>query len=190
MPDMAENGIVLLQWGVVIGASLIAAITDIRTRRIPNLLCGPVFLGGLIWSAWHGGAYGFVEALAAIALLAFPFVLLFILAGGGAGDAKLAGAVGAWLSIREAAIALACICIAGGILAIFVAIYKRRLKIVFARMTLPVWDWLAAMLGLTSMKQAIESTQAIEGEKLTVPYGVAIFVGVCVAGGIILLWKI
>ena len=177
----------IIQWGVVIGASLVAAIMDIRTRRIPNLLCGPLFLSGLIWSAWHGGAYGFVEALAAAVLLAFPFVLLFILAGGGAGDAKLAGAIGAWLSIREAVIALACIGIAGGILGIIVAIYKRSFKIVFAKMTLPVWDWLAAMLGMTGFKQAIQSTKAIEGEKLTVPYGVAIFIGVCVAGGIILL---
>jgi prepilin peptidase CpaA len=171
----------IIQWGVVIGASLMAAVMDIRTRRIPNLLCGPLFLAGLIWSASQKGAYGFVEALAAVVLLAFPFVLLFMLAGGGAGDAKLAGAIGAWLSIREAGIALACIGIAGGILGIIVAIYKRRLKIVITKMTLPVWDWLAAILGLAGMKQAIKSTQAIEGETLTVPYGVAIFVGICVA---------
>jgi len=140
-----------------------------------------------MWSAWHGGAYGFVEALAAAVLMALPFVLLFILAGGGAGDAKLAGAIGAWLSIREAVIALACIGIAGGILGIIVAIYKRRLKIVFAKMALPVWEWLVAILYHVGYKQAIESTRAIDGEKLTVPYGVAIFVGVCVAGGIVLL---
>ncbi|MGA2070594.1 MAG: A24 family peptidase [Sedimentisphaerales bacterium] len=177
----------IIQWGVVIGASLVAAIMDIRTRRIPNLLCGPLFVAGLVWSAWHGGAYGFVEALGAAVLLALPFVLLFMLAGGGAGDAKLTAAIGAWLSIREAGIALACICIAGGILGIIVAIYKRRLKIVCANLVLPVCDLLAAMLGLAVMKQAIESTRAIEGEKLTVPYGVAIFVGVCVAGGIVLI---
>jgi Flp pilus assembly protein protease CpaA len=177
----------LIQWGVVIGASLVAAVMDIRTRRIPNLLCGPLFLAGLIWSVSQGDAYGFVEALAGAALLAFPFVLLFILAGGGAGDAKLAGAIGAWLHIREAVIALACIGIAGGILGIIVAIYKRRLRIVFARMTLPVWDWIIALLYRVGFKQAIESTRAIEGEKMMVPYGVAIFVGVCVAGGIVLL---
>jgi prepilin peptidase CpaA len=177
----------IIPWGAIIGASLVAAVVDIRARRIPNLLCGPLFLAGLIWSAWHGGANGFVEGLAAAVLLAFPFVLLFILAGGGAGDAKLTAAIGCWLGIREAVIALACICIAGGILGIIVAIYKRRLKIVITKMTLPVWDWVAAILGLAGMKQAIKSTQAIEGETLTVPYGVAIFIGVCVAGGIVLL---
>ena len=177
----------LIQWGVIIGASLVAAVMDVRTRRIPNWLCGPLFLSGLMWSAWHGGVQGFIEALEAAVLLAFPFVLLFILAGGGAGDAKLAAALGCWLNIREAAIALACIGIAGGILGIIVAIYKRRVKIVLAKMTLPVWDWIIALLYRAGFRQAIESTRAIEGEKLTVPYGVAIFVGVCVAGGIVLL---
>jgi prepilin peptidase CpaA len=177
----------LIQWGVVIGASLIAAVMDMRTRRIPNLLCGPLFLGGLVWSAWQGSVSGFAEGLAAAIVLMLPFVLLFILAGGGAGDAKLTAAIGAWLSIREAALVLACIGIAGGIFAIIVAIYKRRLRIVIARLTLPVWDWIIALLYRAGFKQAIESTRAIDGEKMTVPYGVAIFVGVCVAGGIVLL---
>ena len=176
----------IIQWGVVIGASLASAVMDVGRGGYLIWLCGPLFLAGLIWSAWHGGAYGFVEALAAAVLLAFPFVLLFMLAGGGAGDAKLTAAIGAWLSIKEAVIALACIGIAGGILAIIVAIYKRRLKIVFAKMTLPVWDWIIALLYRAGFKQAIESTRAIDGEKLTVPYGVAIFVGICVAGGIVL----
>ncbi len=177
----------IIQWGVIIGASLGGAVIDIRTRRIPNWLCGPLFLGGLIWSAWQKGAYGAAEGFAAGVVMAFPFVLLFMLAGGGAGDAKLTAAIGCWLSIKEALIALACIGIAGGILGIIVALYKRRLKMVFAKMTLPVWDWVAAMLGMANMKQAINTTRAIEGERLTVPYGVAIFVGVCAAGGIILL---
>jgi len=176
----------IIQWGVVIGASLAAAIMDVRTRRIPNWLCGPLFLGGLIWSAWHGGVNGFAAGFGSALLLAFPFVLLFLLAGGGAGDAKLTAAIGCWLNISSAVIVLSCICIAGGILAIFVAIYKRRLKIVFAKMTLPVWDWIIALLYRAGFKQAIESTRAIEGEKMTVPYGIAIFVGVCVAGVIVL----
>ena len=178
----------LIQWGAVIGASLAGAVIDIRTRRIPNLLCGPLFAAGLVWSASQKGAYGAVEGLASAVVLAFPFVLLFLIAGGGAGDAKLTAAIGCWLNIREAAIALACIGIAGGVLGFIIAIYKRRLKVVFARLTLPVWDWIMVLLYRVGFKQAIESTRAIEGERLTVPYGVAIFAGICAAGGIILLW--
>jgi prepilin peptidase CpaA len=177
----------IIQWGVVIGASLAAAVMDVRTRRIPNRLCAVLFAAGLIWSASQGSAGRFFEGLASAVVLAFPFVLLFLLAGGGAGDAKLTAAIGCWLSIKEAVLAVACICIAGGVLGFFVALYKKRLKIVFFKMALPVRDWVAAILGLAGMKQAIKSTRAVEGEKLTVPYAVAIFIGVCVAGGVILL---
>ena len=48
LPGITENKMVLLQWGVVIGASLAAAIFDLRERRIPNMLCGPLFIAGLI----------------------------------------------------------------------------------------------------------------------------------------------
>ena len=184
---MAEQKITAIRWGVVIGASLIAAVMDIKSRRIPNLLTGPLLLAGLIFSGINGGFKGMLEALAATVLLASPFVILFIFAGGGAGDAKLTGAIGAWLGIREAVISLACILIAGGVLGLIVAIHKRRLKAVFANIFMPLWDIFVAFLCRVGMIKAVKSIREIEGERLTVPYGVAIFIGVCVAGGIILL---
>jgi prepilin peptidase CpaA len=177
----------IIRWGVVIGASLAACVMDVRTRRIPNLLTGPLLLAGLIWSGTQGGTSGLAEAFGSAVVMSFPFVILFIFAGGGAGDAKLAGSLGAWLNIREACIALACICIAGGILAIIVALYKRRLKNVLGNLLLPVRDMMIALLCRVGLRQATESIRTIEGEKLTVPYGAAIFIGVCVAGGIVLL---
>ena len=184
---MAQIAMMAIPWGVVIGASLVAAVIDVRTRRIPNRLCGSLFLAGLAWSSWHSGVYGLLEALAAVVLLAFPFVLLFIFASGGAGDAKLTGAIGAWLTFREAAVALVCICIAGGILGLIVAVYKRRLKVVFSNLVIIVFDFMVAALCRAGMLRAVNSAKAMKGEKLTVPYAVAIFIGVSVAGGIILL---
>jgi len=184
---MAETKITAIRWGVVICASLVAAILDVKSRRIPNWLTGPLFLVGLVFSAVNGGLNGFIEALAATVLLALPFVFLFILAGGGAGDAKLTGAIGAWLSIREAAVSLACILIAGGIIGLIIAIHKKRLKVVLANILIPVWDIFVAILCRVGMIKAVKSIGDIEGERLTVPYGVAIFIGVCVAGGIVLL---
>jgi Flp pilus assembly protein protease CpaA len=77
-----------LQWGVVIGASTAAAVWDLRQRRIPNILTGPLFIGGLVWAIWVGGLPGLGEALVACIILAAPYVWLFLVAGGGAGDAK------------------------------------------------------------------------------------------------------
>jgi prepilin signal peptidase PulO-like enzyme (type II secretory pathway) len=61
-----------LQWGVVIGASTAAAVWDLRQRRIPNILTGPLFIGGLVWAIWVGGLAGLGEALVACVILAAP----------------------------------------------------------------------------------------------------------------------
>ncbi len=58
-----------LQWGAVIGASLVAAITDLRQGRIPNWLTLPLWLLGLAKATDGGGAAGFVGALGVSVLL-------------------------------------------------------------------------------------------------------------------------
>ena len=123
-------------------------------------------------------------------MLALPFLLLFIFASGGAGDAKLTGAIGTWLSIKEAVVALVCISIAGGMLGLLVAVYRKRLKNVIHNMIKPVYDLFVAIMCRAGIINALKSAQSIEGEKLTVPYGVAVFIGLCVAGGIVLLWEL
>ena len=186
---MTENEIVLLQWGVVIGASLIAAVLDLKARRIPNWLCVPLFAAGLIWAAWQGGVDGLGQAFLAGVVLALPFVILFIFAGGGAGDAKLMAAIGAWLGLERVIIVLACVCIAGGVLAIGTAIAKKRLKVVLINILLSVYSFIIAMLGKRGIKTAAEMARPELMDKLTIPYGVAIFAGVCLAAGIELIGK-
>ena len=94
MLSVIHENATVIQWGIVIGASLIAAITDLHRRRIPNALTVPLLLFGLIKSTCLAGGSGLLESAGACFLLALPFVLLFIFAGGGAGDAKLMGAIG------------------------------------------------------------------------------------------------
>lgn len=187
MPGITENEIILLQWGVVIGASLIAAVLDLWTRRIPNLLCGPFFITGLIWATWQGGLGGLGHAFLAGVLLALPFVILFIFAGGGAGDAKLTAAIGAWVGLERVVIVLACVCIAGGVLAIGTAIVKKRLKAVLINILISVYSFIVAVLGKRGIKAAADLARPEMMDKLTIPYGVAIFAGVCVAAGIELI---
>jgi len=187
LPGMTENEMVLLQWGVVIGASLIAAVLDLRARRIPNLLCGPLFAAGLIWAAWQTGVDGLGHAFLAGVLLALPFVILFIFAEGGAGDAKLMAAIGAWVGLERVIIVVACVCIAGGVLAIGTAIVKKRLKVVLANILLSVYSFIIAILGKRGIKAAAELARPELMDKLTIPYGVAIFAGVCIAAAIDLL---
>ncbi len=182
----SDTAAVLFQWGVVIGASLVAAALDVRTRRIPNALCGPLLVAGLIWSAWSGGVEGLGKAAAACILLMMPFVLMFLFAGGGAGDAKLMAAIGAWLELEQGIIVLGCVCVAGGVLAIATAIAKRRLKVVLANIVLSIYNFMFAVLTARSIGAAANEARPEQTEKLTIPYGVAIFAGVC-AGAVVVL---
>ena len=180
--------IAVLQWGVVIGASLAAAIFDLRTRRIPNALIVPLLIAGLVQAVWVGSLSGFADAVAACFLLALPFVFLFIFAGGGAGDAKLMGAIGTWMGLKQGITVLACVCLAGGILAIATAVAKRRLKVVMVNILLSIYNFVVAILGKRGISSAAELARPAQTDKLIIPYGVAIFAGVCAAAGFTLLW--
>jgi prepilin peptidase CpaA len=82
---------------VVLVAGGIAAFTDLRDFKVPNLLTIPLFIAGIIfhWLDPHGSGIAF--ALQG-GLLGFSFVIFFYVLGGmGAGDVKLLAAVGTWL---------------------------------------------------------------------------------------------
>ena len=187
--ELIEKNIIIIQWGVVIGASLGALVLDLRSRRIPNILCGPLFAAGLIWAIWNGGINGFGNSIAAAFVLAFPFVLLFLFAGGGAGDAKLMAAIGTWVGLQQGITVLACVCIAGGILAVVTAIVKKRLRGVVINIVLYIYIFIIGLSGKRGIRSAADLARPEQMDRLTVPYGVAIFAGVCAAAGWEVIWK-
>ncbi len=180
--------IAAFQWGIVIGASLAAAVIDLRTRRIPNMLTLPVLAAGLVWAGLTGGILGIANAAGACLLLALPFVFLFLFAGGGAGDAKLMGAIGAWLGFSQGVTALLCVVVAGIIFAVAKAAMHRRLKRVTANVFISFYNlMLFVMCFKTQGCVTNRNNIVVESDALIVPYGIAIFAGVCTAGGIVLL---
>ena len=172
----------VVQWGVVLGASLAAAIWDLRTRRIPNALTGPLLAVGMVYGFCYGGARGVAEAAGACMLLAAPFVVMFLFAGGGAGDAKFMGAIGAWLGFSHGAIVLASVCIAGILLAVGRAVASRRLKFVLVSTYFSIYTLLFSLAGHQAKDSRGFDTCVDKHRGITIPYGVAIFAGVCGAG--------
>jgi len=176
--SLADNEWVIVQWGVVIGVSLAAAITDIRGRRIPNWLTIPAFGAGVVWAGWIGGWLGLLEAICGTVILAAPFVFLFLFAGGGAGDAKLMGAIGAWVGVANGVIVLFTVVVTGAILGIGYALVKRRFDVL--RWTSQVATW-PVLFVLSWGGLSKPPTMPGNREVLTMPYGVSIFAGVCIA---------
>ena len=77
--------------------TLVAAIVDLRFRRVPNYLTVPAVVGALAFHAFAPHGQGPLFALAGFAV---GFVLLlapWLLGGGGMGDVKLLAALGTWL---------------------------------------------------------------------------------------------
>lgn len=186
----SPNEAISMQWSALIGASLLAAVLDLRQGRIPNALTLPLCLTGLVWAVWNGGFFGLVESLVTCSLLGLPYVLLFLFVGGGAGDAKLMGAIGAWLSIREGLIVLVCVIVAGGVLAVAKAISRKRLKYALTSVFITGFAFITSLVSGRASRVAEERVEGETTGELDIPYGVAVFAGVFIAAGIVRFWGV
>ena len=112
--------------------ALTATIIDIRSRRIPNALTAAMAAAGVGLAA--SGVSG-VSLAASIGGAVVALVLMLpghALGATGAGDVKLMAAVGFIVGFRVAVNAFFFTAIAGGILAVAVAMRRRRLAATLA----------------------------------------------------------
>lgn len=150
---------------VLVVALAVSLYTDIRHRKILNLVTMPAAAAGIVYHAFTNGISGlgtsFAGLGAGLALLLIPFLM----GGIGAGDVKLLGAVGALkgpVFVLYAGLASA---IAGGILALFLLIYRGTLVQVLKH---TAW-------GLLIQKVSFLSGGTLIGGSF--PYGIAIVAG-------------
>ena len=114
-------------WYAAILIAAVAGVLDWRYRRIPNWLTVSGLLAGIAAntaiSGWTGLKSALLGALLGLAIL-LPFVLLRAL---GAGDWKLAGALGACFGPHDLETVLVGTVLAAGVMALAVVIWKGRL---------------------------------------------------------------
>ena len=183
--SLGEGTSLLVQWGAVLGASLAAAVWDLRQRRIPNALTFPLLGSGIAYSAWVGGLSGAAGSLGGCLLAALPFVVLFLYAGGGAGDAKLMGAIGAWLGVSLSVVALLAVVLVGAALGLAQAAWHKRFADVTGRMGNLARSW---YLWFVSGHRT-PAAPLTDVQQLQMPYAVSIFSGVAVAALGVMLWN-
>ncbi|QGQ22831.1 prepilin peptidase [Gimesia benthica] len=80
--------------------TIIAAITDYKSRKIYNVLTVPFFVLGIVYqlafNGWEGLLYGFLGFIAGFGI----FFLIWMAGSGAAGDVKMMGALSMWLGFR------------------------------------------------------------------------------------------
>ena len=84
-----------------VGALTVTAmVTDLKWRRIPNWLTVAAFVLGLIFHTVVLGWQGLGFSLGGFAVGFGVLFVLWCIGGGGGGDVKLMGAMGAWLGAK------------------------------------------------------------------------------------------
>jgi prepilin peptidase CpaA len=105
-------------WWPVVAVVTVATFTDLRSRRIPNWLVLPFLVAGLGVSIGQHGGQGAVHSLEGMGLALLLFGLLFWVGGMGAGDVKLAAAIGAWIGPQQLFLALVITAMVGGVMVV------------------------------------------------------------------------
>ncbi len=113
-----------LAHGAAVAVALAACLTDLRTRRIPNVLTFGAALCACVYHLATGGWPGLGSAAAGWAVGLLLFLPLFALRGMGGGDVKLLAALGAWLGPGLTVWLALFSAIAGGPIAIVVALSR------------------------------------------------------------------
>jgi prepilin peptidase CpaA len=170
-------------WIPAVLIAICAGVLDWRYRRIPNWLTVSGAVMGLLVNASIFGWAGVKSALVGLALglaVLFPFVLLRSL---GAGDWKLAGALGACLGPQPLIVVLMGTILIAGVMALAVVIWKGRL--------LQTLKNIGGMLGaffhlrLPGAEVSLDSPQSTK-----IPFGVAMAAAVLVSGAVRALGKL
>ena len=152
-----------------------AAVSDLRTGRIPNWITVPGAALGLALQSYHGGLEGAVFSLAGAALGLGIFLVLYLAGGMGAGDVKLFGAVGALVGPQALVWVFIFTGLLGGVAALALAMARGRL-----RQTLAQTGHLMLSFGRLRWEEARESSSLNAPGALRLPYGAVI------AGGALL----
>src|ERR1051325_8486915 len=127
MPSPMQTSDALVTAVIAVGMGA-AAVIDLRTRRIPNLLTATLAAVGVGLAAAGFGRVGLGASILGW-LLGLAFMMPgHIFGATGAGDVKLLAAAGALLGPKDTIYAFLYTAIAGGVLALVVAVARRRLS--------------------------------------------------------------
>ena len=159
---------------IVLSIALAACVTDVRSRRIPNALTFGAALAALIFQTATAGWSGAQAALLGWVVGTALFIPFFLLGGMGAGDVKLLAGLGAWLGPQEALHMGLYTLVAGGILAVIVAVGRGYLMTAVTN----VWN-LVCQWWLTGIRPVPAMTLE-HGSGPRLAYALPIFAGTAV----------
>ena len=153
----------------------LCAVSDVRTRRIPNTLTASGMLAGLAVNTLYGGAAGFFDSLNGLVLSGLVLLAPFALGGIGGGDVKMMAGVGAIVGTRLGLTGLAIGMVLGGVIMVVHLARRGRLREKLAA------TW--AMFAIAAASQSVDPLKAPASDEgaIALPYSVPLGIGTLTA---------
>lgn len=165
---------VSVSMGLLFLALIAATLTDIKSRRIPNVLCLGLIIAGLFLQMHTAGLEGLWTGMGGMVAGLIVFLPFYLGGGMGAGDVKLMAAAGSFFSPMTALLAACLTLIAGGIMAMLFLVMKQGKGV---RISLHRYGLMLRCL-LTTGRVNYIPPQPDEAAAGRFPYAAAIAVGV------------
>jgi prepilin peptidase CpaA len=105
-----------IAWWPTLFIVIVATVTDLRSRRVPNWLVFPSLLGGLVVCTINGGWAGLGQSVLGVLLAVLALGGFYLVGGMGMGDVKLFAAIGAWIGPWQLVFAFIFMGLAGGLM--------------------------------------------------------------------------
>jgi len=125
MPSEIVNSTQLLP-ALAVAVGICAAITDVKTRRIPNRLTYSAMVAGLVLQGILYGWSGLLLSVEGGLLFGGVFLLFYLVRAMGAGDVKLAAALGSIVGVSATLPVMLATALAGGALAVCFMVLSGR----------------------------------------------------------------
>jgi prepilin peptidase CpaA len=154
--------------------SVVIAVGDVRTRRIPNYLTLGTALAGLgfQWGfhGWPGLGQGILGMVLGFLLLIFPYIK----GGMGAGDVKALAALGTWLGLLRTFSLFIYMAMAGGMIIVGFLAWRGLLWAKIRQ------GWVALLNWILSRPHGPGPISSPTPPTPGIPYGVALAVGMAI----------
>jgi len=159
---------------VALAIGLVACVTDVQSRRIPNVLTFGAAAAALLVHGFVDGSAGLRTSVGGWFLGTLLFLPFFALGGMGAGDVKLLAALGAWLGPRDTFWVAIYGSMAGGVMAVAIALGRGYLGTALRNLRTLVTYW--ALVG----PRPVPGITLEQSEAPRLAYAVPIFAGTVV----------
>lgn len=163
---------------VASAGALVAAITDVRTFKVYNVLTVPLMASGMAYHGFTNGWAGLEQSLGGLLFGVGILLLPFLMGGMGAGDVKLLSAVGAWLGMHATFHVFLVSAFASGVCAIAMLVHQNNSREVVVRLQ-TMWVRFNSVLVHPGRDEWMQSVVPDKNPRQRViPYGAMVALGI------------